>query len=270
MTPPSTTAQTAPDPPEQKAFIRKLVGHPPRLRASQCHSQARRVKRAQQAVGHAQERPTAATQNAGRGRSRGCRVARGDHIKRSEFRDAGGAPQHETVPRFVAQTPGSTAHVQSSGDSVGRVQVSNCWCVHPACQFLRWKLQVCTIRRETTQSHRRDCPSWSRLRLSQSTGWSLVWSYRSVSCHLQGCVFCGPLNICLIASMCSTFSVCSRCCSVIMMSITSCNLLWASFDASSSTVERTFKRYHSASVYFVCKTHDQARNRPTVLVVSRV
>ena len=36
--------------------------------------------------------------------------------------------------------------------------------------------------------------------------------------------------------MCSTFSVCSKRCSVIVMSMTSCNLLLVSFGVSSSTV----------------------------------
>ena len=54
--------------------------------------------------------------------------------------------------------------------------------------------------------------------------------------------------------MCSTFSVCSKRRSVIMMSTTSCNFLLVSFDASHSTVI-----FHPSgvlshdSVYFVCE-----------------
>ena len=49
--------------------------------------------------------------------------------------------------------------------------------------------------------------------------------------------------------MCSTFSVCSLRCSVIMMTMTSCNLPSASFSASSSTV-----RFHPLGVLSNCIT----------------
>ena len=65
--------------------------------------------------------------------------------------------------------------------------------------------------------------------------------------------------------MCSTFCVCSQRCSVIMMSMTFCNLLFASFGALSSNV-----RFHPLGVLssgFALPTHDEARNKPTVLVV---
>ena len=68
-----------------------------------------------------------------------------------------------------------------------------------------------------------------------------------MSCHPTGCVFCGPVNISLMACgsplMCSIFSACSKRCSVSMMSMISCNLLLALFGAASSTV-----RFHPLGV----------------------
>ena len=60
-------------------------------------------------------------------------------------------------------------------------------------------------------------------------------------CHRKSCVFCGPVNICLIDRsnhlVYSIFSVCSkRFFLSFMMSVTSCNLLLVFFGASSSTV----------------------------------
>ena len=66
--------------------------------------------------------------------------------------------------------------------------------------------------------------------------------------------------------MCSTFSVCSRRCSVIMMSMTSCNLLLASFGASSSSVGRALKWYRSASVCFVCERTIRPETDPLSLL----
>ena len=43
---------------------------------------------------------------------------------------------------------------QVSGDSSERLQVSNCWCLHPACEFFWWEFQVWSIQHKITPSHR--------------------------------------------------------------------------------------------------------------------
>ena len=70
--------------------------------------------------------------------------------------------------------------------------------------------------------------------------------------------------------MFSIFFVCSKRFAVIMMSMISCNLLLASFGASSSTV-----RFHPLGVPsngmtlpISMRTNDQGRNKPILLVVS--
>ena len=71
--------------------------------------------------------------------------------------------------------------------------------------------------------------------------------------------------------MCSIFFVCSKRFCVIMMSMTSCNLLLAPLGASSSTCEvpsvgRALKWYDSASLNFVCERTIKPETDPLSLL----
>ena len=104
---------------------------------------------------------------------------------------------------------------------------------------------------------------------------SFVWSYRSVPCNPKGCIFCGPVNICLIAARQSPhvvdflclFHTCFRHHHVHDFLQLAVGVIWCfKFNCEISSVGRAFNRNHSASVNFVCKRTIKPETDPLSLL----